>query len=99
MKAYVLLQVRTGEITAVVRQLCHVKAVKSAEMTFGEYDAIAIVEAGDLEAMGTVIAAQIQTIPGVTKTNTCLAVEVDNGLVKAERDARAEVSARLSAEN
>lgn len=79
MKAYVLLQVTTGEITSVVRQLCQVKAVKSAEMTFGEYDAIAIVEAGDLEALGTVIAAQVQTIHGVTRTKTCLAVEVDNG--------------------
>ena len=93
MKAYVLLQVRTGEITSVVRQLCRVKAVKTAEMTFGEYDAIAIVEAGDLEAMGTVIAAQIQTIPGVTKTNTCLAVVVDNGIVKAEKNARAKAEA------
>ena len=58
MKAYVLMKVRTGEITGVVRQLHRVKAVKTAEMTFGEFDAIAIVEAGDLEAMGTVIAAQ-----------------------------------------
>jgi DNA-binding Lrp family transcriptional regulator len=76
-KAYVLIKVRTGEVTTVVRHLHHVKAVRSAEMTFGEYDAIAVVEAGDLEALGTVIAAQVQTIPGILSTNTCLAVEIE----------------------
>ncbi|MBP8974740.1 MAG: Lrp/AsnC ligand binding domain-containing protein [Anaerolineae bacterium] len=79
MKAYVLIKVRTGEVTSVVRHLHRVKAVRTAEMTFGEFDAIAIIEAGDLEAMGTVIAAQVQTIPGVLTTNTCLAVEVNGG--------------------
>jgi DNA-binding Lrp family transcriptional regulator len=76
-KAYVLIKVRTGEVTTVVRHLHRVKAVRTAEMTFGEYDAIAVVEAGDLEALGTVIAAQIQTIPGILNTNTCLAVEIE----------------------
>jgi len=61
-KAYVLIKVRTGEVTSVVRHLHRVKAVRTAEMTFGEFDAIAIIEAGDLEAIGTVIAAQVQTI-------------------------------------
>lgn len=78
MKAYVLIKVRTGEVTSVVHQLHRVKAIKSAEMTFGDFDAIAIVETGDLEAMGAVIAAQIQTIPGILSTNTVLAVEVDD---------------------
>lgn len=77
MKAYVLIKVRTGEVTAVVKHLHRVKAIRSAEMTFGEYDAIAVVEAGDLEALGTVIAAQVQTIPGILSTNTCLAVEIE----------------------
>lgn len=77
MKAYVLIKARTGEVTTVVKHLHRVKAVRSAEMTFGEYDAIAVVEAGDLEALGTVIAAQIQTIPGIVNTNTCLAVEIE----------------------
>ena len=83
LKAYVLIKVRTGEVTAVVHQLHRVKACKSAEMTFGEYDVIAIVEAGDLEAMGAVIAAQVQTIPGVVNTITCLSVEIDNNLPAA----------------
>ncbi len=77
MKAYVLIKVNTGEVTSVVRRLHHIKAVRTAEMTFGDFDAIAIVEAGDLEALGAVIAAQIQMIPGIIKTNTCLAIEVD----------------------
>ena len=76
-KAYVLIKVSTGEITEVVRRLHQIKAVRTAEMTFGDFDAIAIIEAGDLESMGAVIAAQVQTIPGIISTNTCLAVEVD----------------------
>lgn len=77
MKAYILIDVRTGEIASVIRHLDRVAAVKVAEMTFGAFDAIAIVEAENLEALGRLIALEIQTIPGVLDTITCLAVHVE----------------------
>lgn len=75
MKAYILINIRTGEIREVVRQLRKVERVTSAYMTFGPYDAIAEVDAEDVNAIGQIMAGQIQPIPGVLETLTCLAVE------------------------
>ena len=75
MKAYVLIDVRPGEMNNVVRQLRRLEPVLEAHMTFGPYDAVAVVESHDINALGKLIAAQIQPIPGVLETLTCLAVE------------------------
>jgi DNA-binding Lrp family transcriptional regulator len=76
MKAYILISIRTGEIHEVVRQLRRLKGVIEANMTFGPYDAIAVVEANDVNHLGNILATQIQPIPGVVETLTCLSVEV-----------------------
>ena len=76
MKAYILIHIQTGEIGEVLKQLRRVKGVAQADMTFGEYDAIAMVEAADLQALGHLVAWEIQAIPGVLDTLTCLAVGV-----------------------
>jgi DNA-binding Lrp family transcriptional regulator len=75
MKAYVLIDVRTGELREAVQQLRRVDGVVEAYMTFGSYDAIAVVEANDVNEMGRIISTSIQPIPGVIETITCLAVE------------------------
>ena len=75
MKAYVLIDIRTGEIREAVQQLRRIDGVVDAYMTFGIYDAIAVVEAKDLNEMGRIMSSSIQPIPGVLETITCLAVE------------------------
>ncbi|MCS6994367.1 MAG: Lrp/AsnC ligand binding domain-containing protein [Anaerolineales bacterium] len=75
MKAYVLVNIRTGEIKDVVRQMRKVPQVREVNMTFGPYDAVAIIEARDLDDLGSILAAAIQPIPGVEETLTCLAVD------------------------
>ncbi len=76
MKAYILIKIRTGEVKEVVRQLRKISAIKSAEMTFGPYDAIAVVEQNDIRELGQVLTSEIQPIPGVEETLTCLAVDI-----------------------
>jgi DNA-binding Lrp family transcriptional regulator len=76
MKAYVLIKIRTGEIQEVVRQLRKQEGVIEANMTFGPYDAVVIVQASDTRHLGKVLSMGIQPIPGVLETLTCLAVEV-----------------------
>ncbi len=76
MKAYILIHMQTGEIGGALDQLRQVKGVLQADMTFGQYDAVALVEAADLKALGRLVAWDIQTIPGVNETITCLAVEM-----------------------
>ena len=75
MKAYVLINIRTGEIKDVVRQLRKVGQVREVNMTFGPYDAVAIIDSKDLDDLGNILATSIQPIPGVEETMTCLAVD------------------------
>jgi DNA-binding Lrp family transcriptional regulator len=75
MKAIVLMTVSTGEIHAVVRDIRRLKSVQEVYSAFGPYDVIAIVEANDLSRLGAIVSGDIQPIPGVEKTITCLAVE------------------------
>jgi len=75
MKAYVLLTARTGEVTAVVRQMKRIEGVIDAHVTFGPYDAVIVIEAGDVKKIGNVVHRDIHPIPGVLDTLTCLAVD------------------------
>lgn len=76
MKAYVLIKTRPGEVKEVVRQLRKTDNVVEAHMTFGPYDAVAVLEASDLSGLGNLIASAIQPVPGVEQTLTCVAVEI-----------------------
>ncbi len=76
MKAYILIKVRTGEVKQVVHQLRKLAGIESAEMTFGPYDAVAVVRNGDVNKLGAFLATEIQPIPGILETLTCLAVDV-----------------------
>lgn len=76
MKAYVMIKIRAGEVKEVVDNLRKIKSVKEAHMTFGPYDAVAEVETKDVATLGQVTALEIQPIPGVEQTLTCLAVDV-----------------------
>lgn len=75
MKAYILTKIQTGELGETIRQLRTLKGVVQADMTFGPYDAVTIIEAKDLNALGHMVAWDIQALPGVQETLTCLAVE------------------------
>ena len=75
MKAYVFLNIRTGSIPEVVRNIRSIKGVSEANMTFGPYDAVSIIEATDIHQLGRMIANEIQPIPGVLDTITCLVAD------------------------
>lgn len=75
MKAYVLIKIRAGDTKDVVRRLRETPHVLEADMTFGPYDAVAIVEAEDVGRLGSLIVSSVQQMPGVEQTLTCLAVE------------------------
>lgn len=76
MKAYVLIKIRAGDVKDVVRSVSKVDGVSEAHMTFGPYDAVAEVETTDVARLGAITASQIQPIPGVEQTLTCLAVDL-----------------------
>jgi DNA-binding Lrp family transcriptional regulator len=76
MKAYVLIKIRAGEVKDVVANLRKIQGVIEAHMTFGPYDAVAVVETPDVAKLGVITASAIQPIPGVEQTLTCLAVDI-----------------------
>ncbi|NUQ58537.1 MAG: Lrp/AsnC ligand binding domain-containing protein [Anaerolineales bacterium] len=85
MKAYVMIRIRAGEVKEVVAHLRKITGVKEAHMTFGPYDAVAVVETEDVAKLGQITASEIQPIPGVEQTLTCLAVDVSaRGLLRAK---------------
>jgi len=76
MKAYVMIKIRAGEVKEVVSHLRKVDGVIEAHMTFGPYDAVAVIDVPDIARLGSVTALAIQPIPGIEQTLTCLAVDV-----------------------
>jgi DNA-binding Lrp family transcriptional regulator len=76
MKAYVMIKVRAGDVKDVVSHLRKIEDVVEAHMTFGPYDAVAVVDTADIAKLGRITALEIQPIPGVEQTLTCLAVDV-----------------------
>jgi DNA-binding Lrp family transcriptional regulator len=76
MKAFVLINIRTGDVKEAVKSLRRIDGVLEACMTFGPYDAVAVIEVKDINAVGAILADQIQSIPGVLETLTCLAADV-----------------------
>jgi DNA-binding Lrp family transcriptional regulator len=76
MKAYILINVHTGDLRNVVHQLKQLEQVREATMTFGPYDVVATVEADDVNDLGRILATVIQPIPGVEQTLTCLAADI-----------------------
>ena len=75
MKAFVLIKIRAGDVGEVVRQLRETPSVVEAHMTFGPYDAVAIIDSPELSAIGTLVSSTIQPISGVEQTLTCLAAD------------------------
>ena len=75
MKAYIMIHVRPGSVPEVVRNLRRLEGILEANMTFGPYDVVAVVAASDVNHLGKLVASNIQPIPGVIDTLTCLVVE------------------------
>jgi DNA-binding Lrp family transcriptional regulator len=65
----------TIEPADVAEMMRNVKGVVAAGVAFGPYDAVAIVEASDLNTLGRKIVREIRSLLGVLDTITCLAVD------------------------
>jgi DNA-binding Lrp family transcriptional regulator len=75
-KAYVLVETRVGKTKEVVNAIRRMEGVLSADAVTGPYDAIATVEGENLTAVGHLITEKFDSITGVTRTVTCVAVEI-----------------------
>lgn len=70
-EAYVLLTIASGQVESVIKAMSGVSEVKRVDPIAGPFDAIALVEAENFDAVGKLIVDKVQKIDGVTRTLTC----------------------------
>lgn len=75
-QAYVLVQTEVGKAAEVATAISQIDGVSQAEDVTGPYDVIARVDGGSVDELGGMIVAQIQKIPGITRTLTCPIVRI-----------------------
>ena len=73
-KAYILIETAVGKSKGVVDLLREIPGMQSVDPVTGPYDIIAIIEAPDLNSVGSVVTTNIHTISGIIRTITCLSL-------------------------
>ena len=71
-RAYVLMNLATSDLSGTMKQLKDIKEVKSANAVIGPYDCIAEMEAENMEVLGKVVVDKVFKVDGVAKTLTCV---------------------------
>lgn len=70
-KAYILVQTAVGKAAEVAQRIRDIKGVLLAEDVTGPYDVIVSAEAESMDRLGQLVVAQVQAVPGITRTVTC----------------------------
>ena len=72
--AYILLETTPGSIRDVANMLREIDELHTVDVVTGPHDIIAVLDAGDMESLGDLLAEKVRTIPGVVRTTTCICV-------------------------
>jgi Lrp/AsnC ligand binding domain len=75
-QAYILIQTEVGKAASVAREISGFKGVTLAEDVTGPYDVIVRAEARNIDEMGRMVVAQVQSVDGITRTLTCPVVHL-----------------------
>ena len=75
-EAYVLIQTEVGKAAAVADEVHKIPGVASAQAVTGPYDAIVHATADDVDSLGKLVVARIQSVEGITRTLTCPVVKL-----------------------
>ena len=73
-RAYILIETQVGKSREVATALRALSEVPTVDIITGAYDIIALVEASDMLVVANVVTSNIQMIPGVSRTITCVDV-------------------------
>ena len=74
--AYILIQTEVGKAAQVAKEVADIAGVTSAEDVTGPYDVIVRAEAGNVDDLGKLVVARIQSVEGITRTLTCPVVHL-----------------------
>ena len=75
-QAYILIQTDVGKAPDVAKSIAQVKGVTLAEDVTGPYDVIDRAEARNVDELGKLVVAKVQTLDGITRTLTCPVVHI-----------------------
>lgn len=75
MNAYILIQTAVNA-AHVAQEIRAVEGVEQADDVSGPYDVIARVTAPDMDSLGRLVVARIQSVDGITRTLTCPIVQL-----------------------
>jgi DNA-binding Lrp family transcriptional regulator len=75
-QAYVLVQTEVGKAADVAVAIGEIAGVAQADDVTGPYDVIVRAEADNVDDLGKLVVAQIQAVPGITRTLTCPIVHI-----------------------
>ncbi|MGA7690079.1 MAG: Lrp/AsnC ligand binding domain-containing protein [Jiangellales bacterium] len=75
-QAYILIQTEVGKAAEVARTISGLAGIALAEDVTGPYDVIVRAEARDVDELGKLVVANVQTVPGITRTLTCPVVHL-----------------------
>ena len=70
-QAYILIQTDVGKAAEVAQRITDIKGVILAEDVTGPYDVIVRAEARNVDELGKLVVAKVQTLEGITRTLTC----------------------------
>ncbi|MGX7824868.1 Lrp/AsnC ligand binding domain-containing protein [Actinokineospora sp. 24-640] len=74
--AYILIQTEVGKAAAVATEISTVPGVTTAEDVTGPYDVIVRAQADNVDLLGQLVVARIQSVEGITRTLTCPVVHL-----------------------
>ena len=75
-QAYILIQTEVGKAASVAKAIQEIKGVTSAEDVTGPYDVIVRAESRNVDELGKLVVARVQSVDGITRTLTCPVVHL-----------------------
>lgn len=74
--AFILIEVSGDHTKSAFKTIQRLSGVKAAYMVSGSYDILVQVEAENLEALSDLLLSKIRSVDGVTKTTTCMVLNI-----------------------
>jgi len=74
--AYILVQTEVGKAAEVASAIAGISGVTQADDVTGPYDVIVRAEADNVDDLGKLVVAQIQSVAVITRTLTCPIVHI-----------------------
>ena len=75
-QAYILIQTDVGKAAEVCAAIADIKGVTLAEDVTGPYDVIVRAEASNVDELGKLVVARVQSVEGITRPLPCPVVHI-----------------------